>query len=381
MPTDVIEGEVRELTVIEPHALMLPPETPAEVLARARDQANALMGVVRQGGLSHNLGGNKDHLSVEAWQFIANMNGCTLVIESCSPVDYDGGGWEARAVVRRHDGAILSAAESQCTRSESKWSRRDGYALRGMAQTRAMSRAGRTAFAFVAVLAGFDPTTAEEMPPAPSTPPRRDPDRDMQHVEDDPMIPYGIINGFDFKGKGVKASMITKPEVAESLHRMFGDTKALNDPKWAPRNKAIIAVLERNFPQLGTPPLPFDEEFAALQAEAVDAEETATDDDDGPELMWTVGEKPSMGGPRGIPPSPQRLQEMKESKASHAHWADDPANVEAWRAAATVHGLNPAQALKAYSNRPKTVRDITVSLKQAIDVLDMHGRAGQVPER
>jgi hypothetical protein len=36
--------------------------------------------------------------------------------------------------------------------------------LEGMAQTRAQSRAGRSVFAFIMVLAGFSPTPAEEMP-------------------------------------------------------------------------------------------------------------------------------------------------------------------------------------------------------------------------
>jgi len=49
---------------------------------------------------------------------------------------------------------------------EEMWTDRDAYAKRAMAQTRAMSRAGRSAFAYVVVLMGNDLSTtpAEEVP-------------------------------------------------------------------------------------------------------------------------------------------------------------------------------------------------------------------------
>jgi hypothetical protein len=61
------------------------------------------------------------------------------------------------------DGRVIGAGEAMCTRSERNWSRRDTFALRSMAQTRACSRALRTVLAFVMVLAGKETTPAEEM--------------------------------------------------------------------------------------------------------------------------------------------------------------------------------------------------------------------------
>jgi hypothetical protein len=46
---------------------------------------------------------------------------------------------------------------------ESKWSDKPLYQLRSMAQTRAQAKALRGVLAWVAVLAGYNPTPAEEM--------------------------------------------------------------------------------------------------------------------------------------------------------------------------------------------------------------------------
>lgn len=71
------------------------------------------------------------------------------------------------------DGRVVGAAESMCTRSEKEWgpnpSRgkpRDEFALRSMAQTRAIGRALRAPLGQIVVLAGYEPAGAEEMPPA-----------------------------------------------------------------------------------------------------------------------------------------------------------------------------------------------------------------------
>jgi hypothetical protein len=61
------------------------------------------------------------------------------------PLERDGQqfGWEARVEARTRSGELVGAAESQCTRDENTWAKRDDYALRSMAQTRATSKALR----------------------------------------------------------------------------------------------------------------------------------------------------------------------------------------------------------------------------------------------
>ena len=44
------------------------------------------------------------------------------------------------------------------------WSGRDDYALRSMAQTRAVSKALRLPLGFIVALAGYEATPADEMP-------------------------------------------------------------------------------------------------------------------------------------------------------------------------------------------------------------------------
>src|SRR5262249_12674617 len=84
-------------------------------------------------------------------------------VEWTRPLE-DGSGWEARVEARTLDGRVVGAAESMCSRSESTWARRDEYALRSMAQTRAISRALRAPLGQIVTLAGYEPAGAEEIP-------------------------------------------------------------------------------------------------------------------------------------------------------------------------------------------------------------------------
>jgi hypothetical protein len=81
------------------------------------------------------------------------------------------GGIAAVATIRRlSDGAVLGQAEGFVGEDEGMWAKRPLYARRAMAQTRAISRACRSAFAHVVVAmnAGFgtnhSTTPAEEVP-------------------------------------------------------------------------------------------------------------------------------------------------------------------------------------------------------------------------
>lgn len=75
--------------------------------------------------------------------------------------DVDGFSWEARVEVFK-DGVLIAAGEGMCSRTEHTWHDRDDYALRGMAQTRATSRAIASAARWIVTLAGYSATPAEE---------------------------------------------------------------------------------------------------------------------------------------------------------------------------------------------------------------------------
>jgi len=114
------------------------------------------------------------YVSVEGWQAIAVAHGCAAGAEDVEAVE---GGVRARGVVRRmSDGVIISTAEGFVGEDEPTWyggqvrgktlPKRPDYAIRAMAQTRAISRACRSSFAHVVLLmnAGLSTTPAEEVP-------------------------------------------------------------------------------------------------------------------------------------------------------------------------------------------------------------------------
>ena len=107
--------------------------------------------------------GNRKYVRVEGWQSIAVAYGC---VASARDVEVVEGGIRAIGEVRRmSDGSVLATAEGFVGTDEPTWAARPMYARRAMAQTRAVSRACRSAFAFIVTLIDGDLSTtpAEEM--------------------------------------------------------------------------------------------------------------------------------------------------------------------------------------------------------------------------
>lgn len=134
---------------------------PMEQLNEARQRASVLVEVVKEQGLAKSFGGGKPHVFVEGWQFLASQFGLIPDIEWTKELD---DGWEARAALRRlSDGVVIAHGDGECRRAEGNWKSRDSYAIRSMAQTRAVSKVCRIALSSVMVMAGFNATPAEEM--------------------------------------------------------------------------------------------------------------------------------------------------------------------------------------------------------------------------
>lgn len=116
----------------------------------------------------------KKFVSVEGWQAIAIAHGC---VTSATDVERVEGGVRAIGLVRRaSDGMLLAQAEGFVGEDEPVWfggkdargrlfNPRPMFAIRAMAQTRAISRACRSAFAHVVVMidSSLGTTPAEEM--------------------------------------------------------------------------------------------------------------------------------------------------------------------------------------------------------------------------
>lgn len=145
-------------------------DDPDEVIEKATRAAGALMKVVRSQHLASNISG-KEYLHVEAWTTLGAMVGLSARTEWSRPINGADGkqiGYEAAVEVVNSQGIVIARSEAQCTRSERTWAGRDDYALRSMAQTRAMGKALRMPLGFIAVLAGYEATPMEEMPVASS---------------------------------------------------------------------------------------------------------------------------------------------------------------------------------------------------------------------
>lgn len=116
----------------------------------------------------------RKYVCVEGWQAIAIAHGCAAGARDVEKVE---GGVRAIGEVRRmSDGGLIATAEGFVGEDEPTWfggssrgktlPKRADYAIRAMAQTRAISRACRSAFAHVVVMmnAGLATTPAEEVP-------------------------------------------------------------------------------------------------------------------------------------------------------------------------------------------------------------------------
>ena len=135
-------------------------DDPAAVVDRASTVATALASVIKERKLSSKISG-KDHVNVEGWTLLGSMLGVFAEVEWSRPLD---NGWEARAVARTLNGNVVGAAEAMCTTGEYRWGKADPYAVRSMAQTRAVSKALRLPLGFIMHLAGYSATPAEELP-------------------------------------------------------------------------------------------------------------------------------------------------------------------------------------------------------------------------
>ena len=189
---------------------------PDDVLAEAHRAAAALKRVIDakpEKIMFGPQGKQKQYLVFEDWQTVGRFYGIAPVVVSDQYVTYgEASGWEATAqAVHVPTGRVVSSANAMCLNDEEKWSGRPKYEwhyvkrsggtskddpgkdeliwektaqgrnapkkervlageervplfqLRSMAQTRAAAKALRNALAWVVVLAGYEPTPAEEL--------------------------------------------------------------------------------------------------------------------------------------------------------------------------------------------------------------------------
>jgi hypothetical protein len=171
--TEAIEAEVVEeetevgkaLAVQSSAPTLFGTDDPGLIVEKATALAQTLKDVLVKQKLITNIKG-RDHVRVEGWTLLGTMLGVFPKTDWTHPIKAKDGrvlGWEARVVCVTRDGTEIGGAEAECLHAEQQWAGRESYALRSMAQTRAVSKALRQPLGFVVSLAGFDPTPAEEM--------------------------------------------------------------------------------------------------------------------------------------------------------------------------------------------------------------------------
>lgn len=106
----------------------------------------------------------KSYPRCEWWTTVGAALGLFPREESCRRLER-GGETAYEAVVGVYNGdQRVTRASAICSTAEPTWSNRAEYAIRSMALTRATSKAYRLGLSFLPVLAGLEPTPAEEMP-------------------------------------------------------------------------------------------------------------------------------------------------------------------------------------------------------------------------
>jgi hypothetical protein len=135
-------------------------DDPMEIMQRTAEVAVALKEFVKSQGLTSVISG-RDYLLVEAWQMLGMMLGVTPGKVCTQPVE---NGWESVVELHDRNGRVVGAGEAECLATEKTWKSREDYARKSMAQTRAVGKAFRNTFGFIAKAAGYEATPAEEMP-------------------------------------------------------------------------------------------------------------------------------------------------------------------------------------------------------------------------
>jgi hypothetical protein len=243
---------------------------PGEIIDRATAIADKLATVLRDRKLTSNISG-KEHVRVEGWTLLGTMLGVFPFVEWVHKLE---DGYEARVVAKTLAGQEVGAAEAVCLRSERAWANRDEYALKSMAQTRAVSKALRGPLGFVVTLAGYEATPAEEMPSEGFTVSRTQDPRESASPSTWPKLTEAISvwdeTTHDLFGEFVKAT-------ARLLFGPTVDIKKLSasDKKFLLQKAAGASVHLRERFDPNTLPYPAVADIRAAFAEVLDGQELA----------------------------------------------------------------------------------------------------------
>ena len=127
---------------------------PDAIVQRASEVSTALAKVINDRRLYVDIHG-KRYVRVEGWNTLGAMLG--IVPREVMTTEQDDGGYLSTVeLVRVSDGMVIGRGSALCGMDEKSWSKRDHYARRSMAITRATGKAFRLGFSWIMALAGYD---------------------------------------------------------------------------------------------------------------------------------------------------------------------------------------------------------------------------------
>lgn len=160
--SNIIKKEEDKITLFEFN-------NPSDMVKLAKSVSTILSSLIEDNELYVNIQGKK-HVCVEGWTTLGFMVGVFATIEYTNKIERKAENkrrppivYEARAVAKRADGTIIGSADAMCSSYEKNWNNKDEYAIRSMAQTRAISKALRIPLGWIMHLSGYNATPAEEM--------------------------------------------------------------------------------------------------------------------------------------------------------------------------------------------------------------------------
>lgn len=231
-----MENEAIEIVAHSPMGMT---QTPEQSLGEAERAAAALRDKVFSKIKPAVIQG-KQYPLVEHWTTVASFYGITPKVTETKYVEYGGAkGWEAYAeAIRADSGLVVSRAEAMCMDDEPRWKGRPIHQLRAMAQTRAVSRCLRNVFSRIMVLAGVEPTPADDRDGTWDAP-RREGGFPEQIIElqrliamiisvDKSITSDGLCQKyFIIKGKGLSYEEVRKFHTKKSLDWVHGQCKEI----------------------------------------------------------------------------------------------------------------------------------------------------------
>jgi len=166
MNEEIIDVGEKETSLVKASATQAVSRPPAVVLKEAQAAAQALRDVITNPDSKRKklILGGKQYLIYEDWLLLGQFYNAYCRTHDAVEVTVAGvRGAKARAEVLDRNGVVIGGAEAFCMRDEDNWADKPFFQLASMAQTRAGSKAMANRLRWVAVLAEFEGTPAEEM--------------------------------------------------------------------------------------------------------------------------------------------------------------------------------------------------------------------------